>query len=80
MFFQLDPVLQYLPSRASFLFLIIEYMTKRIIVKRHCIRMAEPFGWFLVRTWLINRVALYSQWQRAIFAVRNEIMIRTYIL
>ncbi len=82
MFFLFDPVLQDLSTRAFSSFLIIEYITKRIIVKRHCIRMAETeaSGRFPVRAWFINRAALNSQWQRAIFAVRNEIMIRTYIL
>ena len=58
------------------------FSSSNIIVKRHCIRMAEtePFGRFPVRAWFINRAALHSKWQRAIFAVRNEIMIRTYIL
>ncbi len=81
MFFLFDPVLQDLSTRAFSSFLIIEYIIKRIIVKRHCIRMAETeaFGRFPVRTWFI-RAALHSQWQMAIFAVRNEIMIRTYIL
>lgn len=40
--------------------LIGECRTKRIIAKRHCIRMAEtePFGRFPVRTWFIMRPAL----------------------
>lgn len=40
--------------------LIGECRTKRIISKRHCIRMAEtePFGRFPVRTWFIMRPAL----------------------
>jgi len=40
--------------------LIGECRTKRIISKRHCIRMAEtePFDRFPVRTWFIMRPAL----------------------
>ena len=54
-------------------FLIIEYNRQATLYPDGENRSILPVS-------RINRAALHSQWQRAIFAVRNEIMIRTHIL